>query len=64
MTVRLRRPPRKEWVPMAAGLVLMAVGGALLVGREGALSALALVAGVVLFYGVVIYRMATATKED
>ncbi len=64
VAIRARRPPRHEWLPMLVGLVLIVAGAVLLMTRDDGLGLLALAPGVVLFFGVVIYRMRTATADD
>lgn len=49
---------------MLVGLVLGVVGVALLAGGDREWGRALLVPGLVLFFGVVVYRMLTATADD
>ncbi len=64
MAVRFRRPPRREWLPMLVGIVLAAAGWLALAASGSRWGWTLLVPGAVLFYGVVVYRMLTATTGD
>jgi hypothetical protein len=49
---------------MLLGLALVLAGAALLATRDDGVGLIPLVPGVVIFFGVVIYRIRTATADD
>jgi CHASE2 domain-containing sensor protein len=64
MAVRYRQPPRREWLPMLCGLLLIGVALALLAAGYIGWGWALLTPGLVLFLGVVVYRALTATADD